>query len=169
MNTQKFKKINPILILVLALSSFMIGCSKKCPTSKEKISSIASTPFRLVASTDPDPEIQNNLSNFTFLVFTFAQNFTGDVKLVLNNVQFDTPVKTFTYNIDPAPKQLLIKYADTTSSSGGAKSGGATGGSDPVLYSYQLGRDLEINSEQGAYYRFVPFTGVLNPDDTCTF
>ena len=174
MNTQKFKKINPILILVLALSSFMIGCTKKCPTSTEKISSIVSTPFRLVASTDPDPEIQNNLSNFTFLVFTFAQNFTGDVKLVLDNTQYDTPVKTFIYNIDPASKQLIIKYADPTSSSAvgdpaGGDAPGPTGGNDPVFYSYQLGRDLEINSEQGDYYRFVPFTGFLNPVDTCTF
>ncbi|MSP18920.1 MAG: hypothetical protein EXR74_05055 [Bdellovibrionales bacterium] len=171
MNTKKLKKINPILILVLALSSFMMGC-KICPTSKEKIPSIVSSPLRLVSSTDPDPLIQETLSNFTFLVFTFAQDFTGDVKLVLNNVQYDTPVKTFTFNIDPGSKQLIIKYADPNSlewDKAISESGAATGGNAPVLYRYELGRDLVMNSEQGDYYRFVPFTGVLNPDDTCSF
>ncbi len=160
-----------LLLIVAPLALAMVGCAKKCPVSLEKQTSVTATEWRLVESTDPDPDIQDNLSLFTFLVFRFGQDFSGDIKLVLNNTQYDQPVRTFIYDVDPNSKQLEIKYAFSQGQGGQDSNAGnnQNGGDSPIFYSYELGRSLELTSDQGYYYRFVPFTGILAPDETCTF
>jgi hypothetical protein len=163
--------------MFLVLTSFLVGCQKKCPIPKERQTSVSSTPWRLVYTSDPDPLFQSNLDSngefkYTFLVWNFTNTFDGDIKLVQNNTQYDQAQRTFRYDIDSSSKQMLIKFAQPTSvdiSGQPMANGGNQAGETPILYSYQLGRTLELVNEQGFYYKFVPFTGILAPDDTCTF
>jgi len=155
------------LIILAPLALMMVGCMKKCQVPTEKQTSVSATEWRMVESTDPDPDIQDNLSKFTFFIFRFGQDFQGDVKAVINNTQYDNPVRTFTFDVDTNSKTLLIKYAFPQGSE--SSSQGNSEGDKPVAYSYSLGRQLELVGQNGSYYRFVPFTGILSPDDTCSF
>lgn len=176
-NTEKFKiqirfsRAWLQLAILAPLALMMVGCMKKCQIPKERQTSVAATEWRLVETTDPDPDIQNNLSNFTFLIFRFGQDFQGDIKAVVNNTQFDTPFRTFQYEIDPQSKTLEIVYSNPTGENSGAEGQNSQQPSNEasVFYYYSLGRQLELTSSQGYYYRLVPFTGILSPDDTCTF
>ncbi|MFM8315597.1 MAG: hypothetical protein ACKOA8_15050 [Deltaproteobacteria bacterium] len=163
-------RFSPAIVLGLALISQLMGCLKMCPTSKERQTSVAATPWRLVETTDP--ELQEDLNNFSFLVFTFNQNFSGDIKAVVNNTQYDNPIRTFKYNIDPRGNLMRIQFAFAPGEDGGgaqSDSGAASGGDQVVEYSYKLGRSLELWRQDGVYYRLVPFTGILSPDETCSF
>lgn len=156
-----------LLLVGMALS---VGCAKKCPIPLERQTSVAGTPWRLVSTSDP--EFSGDLNNFSFVVFTFNQDFKGDVKVVINNTQYDSPVRTFVWNVDPNQRVIRIQYAfpsggDNQNNNSNTNSGSS--GENVIDYSYRLGRTLELISTQGYNYRFVPFTGILSPDDTCTF
>jgi len=159
------------LAILAPLALMMVGCMKKCQVPKERQTSVSATEWRLVESTDPDQDIQDNLSNFTFFIFRFGQDFKGDIKAVVNNTQYDTPVRTFVFDVEPESRILSIKYA-FPEGEGGQNGGQGTSGQNPEeprVYYYSLGRQLELTSDEGYYYRFVPFTGILSPDATCVF
>jgi hypothetical protein len=176
MNTQlglfKYLIRLKIGLLLLGMAWWVIGCAKKCPIPTERQTSVSGTAWRLVETNDPD--FAGDLNNFSFAVFTFKQDFKGDVKVVINNTQYDSPVRTFVYNIDPNQRVIRIQYAfpsgaDAQDGSSGSDSGSDSSGDNILDYYYSLGRTLELTSSQGFSYRFVPFTGILSPDDTCTF
>ncbi|NBX68300.1 MAG: hypothetical protein EBR01_04970 [Proteobacteria bacterium] len=176
-NTERFKIQNRFsrawlqLAILAPLALMMVGCMKKCQIPKERQTSVTATEWRLVESTDPTPLIQQNTDKYSFFVFRFGQDFTGDVKVVNGNKQFDTPFQTFEYYIDPQSKTLEVAYSNPTGDNGGTEGQNtqqsSSGGS--MFYYYSLGRELELTSNQGYYYRLVPFTGIVSPDDTCEF
>jgi hypothetical protein len=172
MNTAR-AKIRSFLCLAgvaLALSLLLVGCQKKCqPPVTQKFQTLAETQWRLVETSDTSVK---GLDRFNFLIYNFARNFSGNIQQVRYNDLFETPFKTFNWNINPDTQQLVIRYQDIAPPAEGtatqAGSGNRQGPTDS-LYAYDLGRELELYDERGSYYRFVPFTGVVDPDSTCEF
>jgi hypothetical protein len=100
------------------------------------------------------------VDNYNFLIVTFNRNFTGEIKRVVDNDQYDTPVQTLVWSPNVTSRTVRIQY---TSSSG------TTGDNGTVDYRYTLGRQLEMVDNSGHYYRYVPFRAVVDPDTVCTF
>lgn len=156
------------LLLVLGLSLFLGACGKKCQQpATEKFNTLSATEWRMVETTDKDFK---GLNNTTFLIFTFGKNYKGAVNKVLNNDKYDTPIYTFQYQIDPDGGLMRIKF-ESPLGEGASTDGSQTqaSGMDPIDYSYELGRELEMTDSSGRYYRFVPFQGIVDPDNACTF
>ncbi len=150
------------LVLGLALSA----CGKKCqPPATQKFRTLAETQWRLVETNDTSVK---GLDRFNFLIYNFARNFSGNIQQVRYNDLFETPFKTFNWNINPDSGQLVVRYQDIAPLAEGTATNTRKGPTDS-LYAYSLGRDLEIQDAKGNFYRFVPFTGVVDPDSTCTF
>lgn len=166
-----FKDNQRLLLLVFGIVLFLGACQKKCQQpASEKFNTISATEWRLVETTDPDFK---GLNNTTFLIFSFGKNYTGAVNKVLNNDKYDTPVFTFLYQVDPDQNLLRIQYQEVV-----PEPDPATGSTtppqqppalDPVDYTYELGRELEMTNSNGRYYRFVPFQGIVDPDNLCSF
>jgi hypothetical protein len=165
-----------LFIWVMALGLLnTIGCAKKCqPPETEKIKSVTAFPWRLVESTDPQ---HKGLNNVTFLIFQFQQNMTGDIKKVTNNTQQDDPIFTFIYNISPEQGVIRAKFAggstgspDGTTPADTSTLEGSSSTNDIVDLRYELSRQFEMTDiSRGYYYRFVPFKGIINPDEQCEF
>ena len=147
MNTQfSYSKalFNLRLLVALLASITLSGClMKKCPIPQERQKSITMA-WRLVATDDPD---FNGLNKYTFPIFNFNQDFTGDVKVVQNNTQYEKPVRLLNYDIDSEQKLLRIQFAfPNGSGSSGSNNSGSQGNSgnqsnnDVREYSYQLGK-----------------------------
>jgi len=155
-------------LAVLALG--LIGCQKKCQQPPEKpFESLTAASWRLVETSDPDTAFQT-LNRSNFLIYSFGQDFRGDVKKVENNTQFDAPILTFEYN--PAVDDGIIRIQFTVTASGGGTGTGssASGTTQTTDFIYELGRELLlIDSARGYEYRFVDFRGIVPPDSTCTF
>jgi hypothetical protein len=138
----------------------MIGCQKNHGT-------VTANPWRLVKTSDPD--LQSNVTCFTFLIFTFNLNMTGDVKLVQNNTQYEAPVRTFVYSVDTASETIRIKYAYPGDASANGASTQSGSGDAPVDYGYNIQtKKLQLVEPSGANMDFVPFTGIIAPDDSKT-
>jgi hypothetical protein len=160
-----------VLCLVLGLG--LSACQKKCqPPVTQKFQTLAESQWRLVETNDASVK---GLDRFNFLIYNFARNFSGNIQQVRFNDLFETPFKTFNWNINPDSQQLVIRYQDIAPPTD-APADGATGsttiarqGPTDSFYSYDLGRELELYDQRGNYYRFVPFTGVVDPDSTCIF
>lgn len=94
---------------------------------------------------------------------------TGDVKYVENNTQYDAPVRTFNYSVDTNAEMIRIKYA----SPGDVQVDGSTkpsSGDAPIDYSYSLQtKKLQLIEPSGATLDFVPFTGIVPPDQKCPY
>lgn len=159
------------LLILAPLALMMVGCMKKCPVPKERQPNITATEWRLVETSDPDPDYQNNVSKFTFVIFRFGQDFNGDVKKVVNNTLYDAPIRTFAYDVEPSSNFLRVKYAfpEGAEKKDSTQSDSTSTGDDPIDYYYDLGRQLVLTSQEGYRYRFVPFTGILSPDEVCEF
>ena len=161
------------LLACIGITSVFVACNKRCQSPPEKaFNSITATDWRLITTNNPRIK---NLTKFTFLVMSFKPNFTGDVKKVENNNQFDTPVLTFVYKIESSGRSgnLNITYS-SVSAQPDPSSPGATPGdsqsSPPVSYEYELGRGLVlVETKTGYEYEYVPFTGIVDPDNTCTY
>ena len=170
MNTQlRYLKalisLKPLVALLAIIT--LSGClAKKCPIPQERQKSITLA-WRLVATDDPD---FNGLNKYTFPIFTFNQDFTGDVKVVQNNTQYENPVRLLNYDIDSEQKLLRIQFSfPNGSGSSSSTNSGNERNNDIREYSYQLGRTLELVRDDGTFYKLVPFTGILSPDDICEF
>jgi hypothetical protein len=174
--------LNRHYILVLASISFLlVACQKKCqPPETEAFKTFTATKWRLVETTDPEFK---KLNNTTFLVFEFKTDYTGQVNKVANNVQYETPVRTFIYNVELRAARggtLRVKYQDPADlasedgeeapAPGDVPSLQGKAGGDVVDYEYELGRQFELtDSQRGYYYRMVPMKGIVEPDNECTF
>lgn len=167
-----------MVFLALGLALFLGACQKKCQQpATEKFKTITGQEWRLIETNDPDKGFKG-LNNTTFLIWSFSKNYTGSITKVLNNDKYDTPVFTLKYQIDPE-QQLIRMLMEPTDSGAGASTDPAAGGTDtqaqpattadPVDYTYDLGRDLTLTDAHGRYYHFVPFQGIVDPDNTCTF
>lgn len=149
-----------IFLVTLALAA---GCQQLCqqPTATP-YQNLDATTWRLVSTSDPSPAYQS-LSKNTFLIMSFTIDFKGSVNKVVNNDQFDNPILTFEYNVDPSNNILVIQYTTTDQ---GAQSGDA----GTVQYNYTLSSELDLtDSTHGYTYRYIPFQGVVQPDSNCTF
>jgi hypothetical protein len=174
-NSKTTQQVAQLLTFIVAFLGF-IGCNKNQGT-------ITANPWRLVASTDPS--MQGKLNCYTFLIFTFNVNETGDVKLVQNNTQYDTPARTFIYTVDTPNSMLRVKYAypgggqtgnTANGNAAGNNTNGATGqsssGDTPVDYQYNLNsvaKTLDLTDSNGYTMNFVSFTGIVPPDQECNF
>lgn len=156
--------LNFVFILLVVITT---ACgTKKCQApATEKFKHITDTPWRLVETTDPGDAFEA-LSNTTFLVFEFTLDYKGTVKKVENNAEYEVPVLVFKYNVDPDNGRIRAQFtAPSEEGSTSTQSGGTI-----VDYDYDLGREFEmVNSKSGYYYRYVPYNGIIAPDDKCTF
>lgn len=171
MNTQRWYSkfvFRTKALLVLGAIFSLTGClTKTCPVPLERQPFITSTPWRLVSTNDTD---FGGLNKYSFAVYTFNQDFTGKMQVVQNNTLYEDPVRLLAYDVDSAQKLIRIQYAFPAGKGGSSSSGGSgASGNDVVEYSYKLGRTLVLISEDGTYYNFVPYTGVISPDDTCEY
>ncbi len=152
--------------LCLALGLVLPGCQKKCqPPVTQKIQTLAESQWRLVETNDQSVK---GLDRFNFLVYNFSRNFSGNIQQVRYNDLFETPFKTFNWNINPDTQQLVIRYQAIAPPTTGTTSTNRQGPTDS-RYAYDLGRELQLSDANGSYYRFVPFAGVVDPDSTCEF
>jgi hypothetical protein len=159
------------LLSLGALLVLLPGCQKKCqPPVTERFQTLSETQWRLVETTDRSVK---GLDRFNFLIYNFARNFSGNIQQVRYNDLFETPFKTFNWNVNPDSGELVLRYQEIAPpATDGTQSGGGTTsrqGPTDVFYSYDLGRELELFDQRGNYYRFVPFTGVVDPDSSCVF
>lgn len=155
---------NLSFLFVLALWGLMPACQKKCQQAGERLQTIIDKEFRLVQSNDPQVK---DLTKTNFLIMVFRINFTGEVFRVENNDRYDNAVLTFKYNIDPERKLIRVQYYKPAGEEAeGAEVGEAQG--KVHTYKYDLTNELKLN-EGGMSYRYVPFEGVVKPDEVCEF
>ncbi len=147
-------------LFLIALAPLACGRLCQSGTETQSFRSLAETPWRLAQSSDP--QVSRTLTNFNFLIVTFARNNTGDIKRVLDNDQYETPVQTLVWVPDVANGTLRIQYT-----SAGSTEAGDAGTFD---YRYTLNRQLEMTDKATGYtYRYVPYKGIVDPDTVCTF
>ena len=162
--------------LVFGLALFGCQQTKKCqPPAEQQFATFTETPWRLVSTTDPNPSFRQ-LSLFNFFIITFRRNFTGDFKRVENNEQYETPVASFTYQLDSSNKRIRAEITQNTVSAqpnpapDGTPALPQTRPASIVDYLYTLNREFTLQgTNTGFIYRFVPFVGVVNPDQECSF
>ncbi len=167
--------LHNLLLRAMAAIAFLVslalaaGCQKKCQqAAPTPFQHLRDTPWRLVETNNPSSQYKN-LSRHTFIIMDFTIDFKGDVKKVVNNDQFDTPILTFDYNISPDDHQLVIRYS-ASGDSGGQQSQSSTIGAGTTNYQYALSTDLQlVDQKKGYFYRYVPFQGVVDPESTCAF
>lgn len=153
-----------LLTSAMLLSGF--GCQKKCQQSKVRYSSLVDTQWRLVETTDPDI-LEAGLSNFDFQVFTFTSNGAGTINQVISNELYQSPIATLVWVPNPPDKTVRIEYTSAAVPNQTPPQPGDLGTFD---YVEMLGTDLKLTDQnRGFYYRFVPFTGIVNPDTVCVF
>ncbi len=159
-------------MLAMVLVTVALTSCKKCQQPPEQpFRYLEESPWRLAESTNPKDV--GKVTNTNFIILSFIQNGTGDVKRVKDNDQYDTPLYTIQWIADTGQDLLRIKYtkgiANTDAVDPDVPQPAADEGS-VVDYSYSIGRELELTETRtGYYYRFVPFTGVVYPDQDCTF
>ena len=151
-----------ILMIAFCAIFILVGvrCAKRCQGQPSKpITSITETEWRLAETNNSQMKV--SLSTTTFPIFSFKQNYEGEVFSVINNNRPDSPDILLQYQLDPDQQILRI----------GFKSPGQDDSQLQVIdYSYSInGYELELTEPNGQYYRMVPFTGVVSPDDNCTF
>ncbi len=160
-------QISTLLLSTLVLFGG-VACQKRCQALDSTVyKSVVDAQWRLVESSDPD--VAKNLNNYNFLLVSFARNYTGDVKRVVDNDQYDTPVYSITWVSDTNSKLVRIQYSTVTGT--GTQTQAANPGDGGTFdYMYNLSTELTMyETKRGYYYRYVAFKGVVNPDTECTF
>jgi hypothetical protein len=152
-------------IFLVLLST--VACQRRCqPASTELFASVTQTQWRLAQTTDPT--VSETLDNFNFLIVQFGSNGTGAVNRVVSNDMFETPIATILWVPNAKSQLMRIQYSSVPAE--GSTQSGTQGDLGTFDYRYELGRELELFEQQtGNYYRYVPFTGVVNPDTECQF
>ncbi len=161
-----------LAIALLGVTLLTSACGKRCQAPEAAtFKSVVETPWRLVESNDP--QVTKELDNFNFLILQFNRNNTGDVKRVVDNDQYDSPVMTLVWVPDGTAKVMRIQYSSVSGEAfNNLDQVGAAGEGDQGTYdyNYKLGRQLEMTEKnRGYYYRYVPFKGIVDPDNVCTF
>jgi len=159
-----------LLCLLLLLGA---ACQKKCQQPRDTpFTTFTDQEWRLIESTSP--KLNRSLNRSTFIIMVFRRNYTGEIFKVENNDRFEDPVQTFVYNIDPERKLIRVEYVQPQVE-GSQAEGENKNASTPIQenvseYLYELDREFKLTeTSYSTYYRFVPFSGVVNPDSTCTF
>lgn len=168
MNTPRTTALSLILCWVtLALVS---ACDKKCQAPPTEIpKTITANPWRLTKTTNPS--LKNN-NRYTFIIMEYAPDFSGQVRKVVNNREFEQPFRSFKYNVASSSGKngtLRIAYFEPLleGEEGQENSAEPTEITD---YRYTLGRTLNLTEVKTGYtYEFVPFVGIVDPDSNCTF
>ena len=163
------KTLGSLMALILLVGT--VACQKKCQPTGQPLTGLTGTDFRLIDTNDPQFK---TLTQTNFIIMNFDDRYKGNVYRVENNEKYDNPALTFEYNVDPTRKEIRLQYykpAQAAASGGGqaaATPGDAVGG--VKSYTYHLGTGFEMHDENSTnYYRFVPFQGIVKPDDICTF
>ena len=158
------KKLYFIFILFFPI---LTNCQGPCqPPPSQPFTSFVGTPWRLIATTDP--QISPQPSNYTFLIVQFNMNFTGEIYWVKNNNKFNNPVETFQYSVSSSNNQLTIQF--NPQGQGASSTGPLPFPSGNDTYSYTLSNQFQLaNTATGASYTFVQFTGGVTPGSSCTF
>lgn len=152
---------------LLALTLLLVGCQKKCQPEGEALRTFVDQEFRLVSSTDPQVK---DLTNTNFQIMVFKVDFKGQIFRVENNTKYDSPAALFAYNVDPKKQILQIQYykPPTEEAPGDGTFGDKIGAVH--TYRYELGKDFRLKEEGTPNsYRYVRFTGVVRPDEVCSF
>jgi hypothetical protein len=165
--TTSFVKVLAVLSGLLWFSA----CAVNCQPAGAPLTTITNQQFRLISSSDPTLQ---NVTNTNFITITFSANYTGQVQKVQNNNLFNNPALVFSYNIDPNSNTLKIQYSTppTNDQSGGGSSSdsGGTQVGPPKTYNYTLNTGLTLTDTTSGYvYQWVPFQGIVLPDQQCTF
>lgn len=162
------KKFSATFLVFLTGLMLVVGCAKKCQQpATEVFRTFIDQEWRLVETNNPQ---FGDLSNVTFITMTWKINFTGEVFKVENNDKFNTPALQFIYNVDVDQKLMKLQYKEPPSQGENGESSGGGNVGNVVTYRYALGRDLKLTESGTNYtYRYVPFTGVVRPDEKCTF
>jgi hypothetical protein len=171
MNTSRLRKNAQLLIGTLGIGlGCVISCQQLCQPPGGPFTTFTGQQWRLVSTTNPSI---TNLSNTDFEMIQFNVDFTGQINRVQDNQEITTPLYTFQYNVDPTSNTLKVQY--TIPSGGGdggtgssSNLGNSSGGI--VTYTYQLGTNFVLTEQTtGFTYTFVPFQGVVLPDESCSF
>lgn len=150
---------------LLALGWFLtqsLGCGAKCqqPPS-QPYTTITATDWRLVTTNNPQPQYKN-ISNTSTIILTFRANFQGEVDSLQDNNR--QPALGLTYSVqnsNSSSGQVKVSYFPLSDPSQGNGS---------TTYNYTLNTELDlVETGTGYTYRFVPFQGIVLPDQVCSF
>jgi hypothetical protein len=172
MNTARIIVSAQLLVgTVLVAVGCLVSCQQLCQSPGGPYTTFTGQQWRLVSTTNPSI---TGLSNTNFEMMQFAVDFTGSINRVQDNQEITTPLYTFQYNVDPTSNTLKVQYTIPTGGGDGGlgNSAGDVGNSSGgiVTYTYQLGTDFVLTEQTTGYsYTFVPFQGVVLPDESCTF
>lgn len=157
---------NAALFSLLSLVVWLPACQKKCQQNTQRLTTFVDQEFRLVQTNDP--KISKDLTNTNFLIFSFKIDYTGAVSRVEDNSRYNNPTSLIRYNVDPAQKLIKVIYYNPPEEGSTSPLGEQIG--KEHIYQYQLGTEFLLREVGTPYgYRFVPFQGVVRPDDQCTF
>lgn len=128
----------------------------------------------MVNSTNPG--LRGKLDAFNTQILSFRTNFVGDLKNLANNNETTQAVYTFTFNVKSEGRTGLLRLQfsqvdpNAKDGSGGSQSSGSTDPDPPIDYSYDLSNTLTLTELKTGYsYDYVPYKGIVDPDDNCTF
>ncbi|MBI1860862.1 MAG: hypothetical protein HYR96_08090 [Deltaproteobacteria bacterium] len=169
-------RFHRLIQLILAVALLAACQGRRCQAPPEQpFQTFVGTQWRLVSTTDPGPNF-SNLSSTNFMIFTFNRDFTGDIKRVENNALSNVPVANILYNVDPSDQRIRMQITQNTAqvpadgSSTPPQTTSSTAAAKTLDFRYSLNNEFELTAtNSGFQYRFVPFTGVINPDQQCTF
>ena len=172
MSTAIRQFIAKFLLLLVGLT-FATGCQQRCqPQSEQVPTTLSETSWRLVETNDP--QILNSdpaLDRFNFLIINFSRNFSGNIQRVVFNDLFEAPVLTFNWN--PVERnRMLVRFQTAVNEDFDSFGGGSTAqdlGVSDFSYEFDANNFQMSDRESGVFYRYVPFTGVVDPDSQCTF
>ena len=95
------------------------------------------------------------------------------MKKVVNNREFETPVKTLKYAVETDNSKdglLRIAYFDVAAQEGGAEATSSSTATQTTDYDYSLGKSLTLGATRSGYaYEFIPYVGIVDLDNSCTF
>lgn len=171
MQTAKPNLLPPSFWHTLLASALILGslaaCQRRCqPAAEQAFQNLSATEWRFVESSNPG---FRELNNYNFLIMKFNDDFTGEVFTVRENRRLQTAQKVFEWNVDTNRESLTAAYSTPPVE---GQEGATQSTSQPTIvnYSYDLGRELKLREAGTGYtYRLVPFTGVVAPDNVCTF
>jgi len=171
MGNTRFKFITACFGPLLIALAFLPACQKKCqPVAAQAFKHLAETTWRAVETSNPKVSI----TKFDFIEMAFKRDFTGDVIVVKQNLEFnEKPVEVFTWAVPDGTQgsgQLRIQY----STPGDAGQNGAQPTPPEIFstddYVFALGTELTLDEvKTGYHWRFVPMSGIVDPDSDCVF
>ncbi len=174
MKTPRFSALTAPLLITLGIV-LLSACNPKCQVPSDVKKTFTGVTWRLVNTTNPN--IKNN-DRFSFLLFEADQGFSGKIRKVVNNREFETPVKIFRYNLTTGGARdgrIRIAFSDPPAEEDGGNSGGSQDNGESQFtevtdYEWSVGTKFELTETQtGYYYLFYPYEGIVDPASNCTY